>query len=86
MAKALKAGGVLYLSFKHGDGERTEGGRFFSDMNETLFRALVATQPFLIDTRKTMPANNLKELVAWLKANGDKTSMGTSGVGRFLVE
>jgi tripartite-type tricarboxylate transporter receptor subunit TctC len=43
--------------------------------------ALVATQPFLIDTRKTMPANNLKELVAWLKANGDKTSMGTSGVG-----
>ena len=43
--------------------------------------ALVATQPFLIDTRKTMPANNLKELVAWLKANGDRTSMGTSGVG-----
>ncbi len=43
--------------------------------------ALVATQPFLIDARKTMPANNLKELVAWLKANGDKTTMGTSGVG-----
>jgi tripartite-type tricarboxylate transporter receptor subunit TctC len=43
--------------------------------------ALVATQPFLIDTRKTMPANNLKELVAWLKSNGDKTTMGTSGVG-----
>ena len=42
---------------------------------------LVATQPFLIDARKTMPANNLKELVAWLKANGDKTTMGTSGVG-----
>ena len=43
--------------------------------------ALVATQPFLVDTRKTMPANNLKELVAWLKANGDKATMGTSGVG-----
>ena len=43
--------------------------------------ALVATQPFLIDARKTMPANNLKELVAWLKSNGDKTTMGTSGVG-----
>ena len=43
--------------------------------------ALVATQPFLIDARKTMPANNLKELVAWLKANGDKATMGTSGVG-----
>jgi tripartite-type tricarboxylate transporter receptor subunit TctC len=42
---------------------------------------LVATQPFLVDARKTMPATNLKELVAWLKTNGDKTTMGTSGVG-----
>jgi tripartite-type tricarboxylate transporter receptor subunit TctC len=43
--------------------------------------ALVATQPFLIDARKTLPANNLKELIAWLKANADKATMGTSGVG-----
>ena len=43
--------------------------------------ALVVNQPFLIDARKTMPANNLKELVAWLKANADKATMGTSGVG-----
>ena len=43
--------------------------------------ALAATQPFLIDARKTMPANNLKELVAWIKANADKATMGTSGVG-----
>ncbi len=43
--------------------------------------ALAVTQPFLIDARKTMPANNLKELIAWLKANGDKTTMGNSGVG-----
>ena len=42
---------------------------------------LVATQPFLVDARKTMPAANLKELVAWLKSNGEKTTMGTSGVG-----
>jgi tripartite-type tricarboxylate transporter receptor subunit TctC len=43
--------------------------------------ALVATQPFLIDARKTMPANNLKELVAWLKENAGKATMGNSGVG-----
>jgi tripartite-type tricarboxylate transporter receptor subunit TctC len=43
--------------------------------------ALAVTQPFLIDARKTMPANNLKELVAWIKANADKVTMGTSGVG-----
>ena len=42
---------------------------------------LVATQPFFIDARKTMRANNLKELIAWLKANADKATMGTSGVG-----
>ena len=42
---------------------------------------LVATQPFLIDARKTMPANNLKELIAWLKENQAKATMGTSGVG-----
>ena len=43
--------------------------------------ALIATQPFLIVTRKTMPANNLAELIAWLKANADKASQGNSGVG-----
>ena len=43
--------------------------------------ALIATQPFLIVTRKTMPAADLKELIAWLKANSDKASQGNSGIG-----
>jgi tripartite-type tricarboxylate transporter receptor subunit TctC len=43
--------------------------------------SLIATQPFMIVARKTMPANNLTELVAWLKANADKAAMGNSGVG-----
>jgi SAM-dependent methyltransferase len=47
MVTALKPGGVFYVSYKYGDVERVEGGRFFSDMNETLFHALVATQPEL---------------------------------------
>jgi tripartite-type tricarboxylate transporter receptor subunit TctC len=42
---------------------------------------LISTQPFLIVGRKTLPANNLVELVAWLKSNGDRTSEGTSGIG-----
>jgi len=42
---------------------------------------LIATQPFFIVARKTMPANNLKELLAWLRENGDKTNVGNSGVG-----
>lgn len=42
---------------------------------------LIATQPFLIAARKAMPANNLKELITWLRENGDKTNVGHSGVG-----
>jgi tripartite-type tricarboxylate transporter receptor subunit TctC len=43
--------------------------------------ALIATQPFLIVAKKTMPANNLLELIAWLKANASKASQGNSGIG-----
>jgi tripartite-type tricarboxylate transporter receptor subunit TctC len=43
--------------------------------------ALVATQPFFISSRKALPANNLKELIAWMKTNGEKTTEGNSGVG-----
>ena len=42
--------------------------------------ALLADAPLLIVAKKAVPANNLKELVAWLKANPNK-SMGTVGVG-----
>jgi tripartite-type tricarboxylate transporter receptor subunit TctC len=42
---------------------------------------LVATQPFLIVARKSIPANNLKELIEWLRANRDKANEGNSGVG-----
>jgi len=43
--------------------------------------ALIATQPFLIVARKTMPADNLTELIVWLKANADHVSEGNSGIG-----
>jgi tripartite-type tricarboxylate transporter receptor subunit TctC len=42
---------------------------------------LIATQPFFIVARKTMPANNLKELLAYLRQNGDKMNVGNSGIG-----
>jgi tripartite-type tricarboxylate transporter receptor subunit TctC len=43
--------------------------------------ALIATQPFLIVAKKSVPANNLGELIAWLKANANKASQGNSGIG-----
>jgi tripartite-type tricarboxylate transporter receptor subunit TctC len=42
---------------------------------------LIATQPFFIVAKKSMPASNLKELIAWLKANAATATMGNSGVG-----
>ncbi|WP_336797389.1 class I SAM-dependent methyltransferase [Erwinia aphidicola] len=35
LAKALKPGGVWYLSFKYGSGEREKDGRRFTDMDES---------------------------------------------------
>jgi tripartite-type tricarboxylate transporter receptor subunit TctC len=43
--------------------------------------SLIASQPFLVVARKTMPANTLPELIAWLKANANKASEGNSGIG-----
>ncbi len=41
--------------------------------------ALLAITPQLIIARKNFPANDVKELVAWLKANPDKATAGTVG-------
>ena len=43
--------------------------------------ALIANQPFLVDSRKTLPAKDLRDLIAWLKANADKATEGNSGIG-----
>ena len=43
--------------------------------------ALIATQPFLIVARNSMPAKDLRELIAWIKANANKATQGNSGIG-----
>jgi tripartite-type tricarboxylate transporter receptor subunit TctC len=42
---------------------------------------LIASNPQLIVARNSLPANDLKALIAWLKANGEKATEGTAGVG-----
>ena len=42
---------------------------------------LIAEQPELLTVRKDFPANNLKEFVAYAKANEGKLNMGHAGVG-----
>jgi tripartite-type tricarboxylate transporter receptor subunit TctC len=43
--------------------------------------ALLSTSYLWIVGNKNLPVNNLKELVAWLKANPGKASIGSIGVG-----
>jgi tripartite-type tricarboxylate transporter receptor subunit TctC len=42
---------------------------------------LIAVQPVVLTVRKAFPANNLKEFVAYAKANEAKLNMGHAGVG-----
>lgn len=42
---------------------------------------LIGSEPLLIAGRKGLPADDLNGLIAWLKANPDKASVGVAGIG-----
>jgi tripartite-type tricarboxylate transporter receptor subunit TctC len=41
----------------------------------------IGSEPLLIVGKRSLPADDLKGLIAWLKANPDKASVGIAGVG-----
>jgi tripartite-type tricarboxylate transporter receptor subunit TctC len=43
--------------------------------------ALLPSNPMVIVSKNALPAKNLQELIAWLKANQDKATAGTAGAG-----
>ena len=43
--------------------------------------ALLSSSPLMMIGRKSLPADNVKELIAWLKDNPGKATSGTVGVG-----
>ena len=43
--------------------------------------SLVSSDPLMIVARKTSSARNLKEFIAWLKANPNNATQGTTGAG-----
>ena len=43
--------------------------------------SLIASNPQLLVAKKAIPVKDLKELIAWVKANQDKVSAGTAGAG-----
>ncbi len=49
LARALKPGGLLYASFKYGEGEQIRNGRHFTDLDETGLADLLKQTPELIE-------------------------------------
>jgi tripartite-type tricarboxylate transporter receptor subunit TctC len=43
--------------------------------------ALIGATPWLVAAKKDLPVNDLRGLIAWLKDNPDKASLGTAGNG-----
>src|SRR6185503_1141379 len=43
--------------------------------------SLIASNPQLLVAKKSVPAKDLQELIAWVKANQDRISAGTAGAG-----
>ena len=43
--------------------------------------ALISMSPYFIVGKSNLPVNDLKQLVAWIKTNGEKGTQGTSGAG-----
>jgi tripartite-type tricarboxylate transporter receptor subunit TctC len=53
----------------------------FDVLNDLAPVILIGSEPLLIAGRKGLPADDLKGLIGWLKANPDKASVGIAGVG-----
>ena len=49
LLETLADDGVMYLSFKYGQGERVDNARFFCDMNETRWKIIVTKIPQVIE-------------------------------------
>jgi tripartite-type tricarboxylate transporter receptor subunit TctC len=53
----------------------------FDLINDLAPILLIASEPLMIVGKKDLPAKDLKELIAWLKANPGKASIGIPAVG-----
>lgn len=70
ITKALKSGGILYVSFKYGDFSGERNGRFFTDLNDESFEALIVDIPELVLREKyiSMDVRPGRENENWLNA------------------
>jgi tripartite-type tricarboxylate transporter receptor subunit TctC len=86
VARARPDGYTIDLGFLGG---HVQNGAFYSLPYDVLndFEPItpLVEMPYVIFARKTMPANGLRELIVWLKANPDKASAAIVTVGGQLI-
>ncbi len=70
LGRSLKAGGVLYASFRYGDEETVRGGRLFNDYREDTLRGMLRGHPDLrpISLWRTTDLRPDRGDVVWLNA------------------
>jgi tripartite-type tricarboxylate transporter receptor subunit TctC len=80
VARAAPDGYTLGLG---ANGPYVMAGATYALQYDLLFEpvALLSIGPSVLTARKAMPANDLKSLIAWLKANPDTATLGHGGTG-----
>lgn len=75
--RALKPGGVWYVSFKWGQGQRIANGRLFSDFDQTAFERFIAQFPELavLTLWQTVDRRPGRDDERWLNAILQKKSV-----------
>lgn len=82
-ARSPSDGYTLFVgtSATHGTNPSTFANLKYSAKNDFSPVALLAYAPLMIITHPSVPANNLKEFVTYLKANPKKVNYATTGTG-----
>ncbi len=70
ITKALRGGGILYVSFKYGNFSGERNGRFFTDLDDESFETLIADIPELVLKEKYISTDvrQGRENEFWLNA------------------
>ena len=76
--RLLKKQGIMYVSFKLGDGERQKDGRYFNDMREEVLCRLLCGAGFIVkETYITQDVREDRRDEAWVNVIAEKMSEGS---------
>jgi 2-polyprenyl-3-methyl-5-hydroxy-6-metoxy-1,4-benzoquinol methylase len=73
--RLLKKQGIMYVSFKLGDGERQKDGRYFNDMREEVLCRLLCGAGFTVkETYITQDVRENRSVEAWVNVIAEKNA------------